>query len=306
MGRTVRKLMLGTGLCLAAAWPALASAATPATTIEVEDDDGRQVILQEPARRIVSLAPSLTELLFAAGAGDRVVGVVEYSDYPPPALDIPVIGRYDMLDLEGILALQPDLVVAWRTGNPRASVARLEALGLAVYVAEPRSLASIPDHIEKLARLAGTDRQGSQTATVLRAELAELEARYTTRSPVAVFYQVWNAPLISVGGNELLNDMISLCGGRNIFADLEQVAPKVSVESVLTRNPQVIIASGMDIHRPEWLDEWQRWPALEAVSLQQLHFIPPELVQRHTPRALQGARSMCEQIDQARIASEIR
>ena len=273
---------------------------TNAATVEVTDDNGRQVQLDQPAERIISLAPSLTEMLFAIGAGEKIVGVVEYSDFPPEAASLPVVGRHDLLDLESIVALQPDLVVSWKTGNPAAAIARLQQLGLNLYVAEPRELHSIPQHLGKLATLAGLEASAQPVISKLAAALDQLRETYSRKSAVRVFYQVWDSPLITAGGNELINDMITLCGGQNIFADLSLIAPKVSIESVLVRNPQVIIASGMDIARPEWLDSWQNWPQLTAVSEGHLYFIPPDLVQRHTPRALLGATQMCEQIDRAR------
>ena len=269
-------------------------------SIEVRDDEGSLVQLDANAQRIISLAPSLTELLYAAGAGDKLVGVVEYSDYPIAAKALPIIGRYDMLDMEKILQLQPDLVVAWQTGNPRASVNRLRELGLAVYMAEPKRLDSIPSHIRRLAILAGTEEIAKKVIDEFETQLTTLSDNYRTNTPVRTFYQVWDRPLISAGGNELINDIIELCGGVNIFADIDLVAPKVSLESVLIRNPQAIVASGMDIERPEWLDEWLKWEQLSAVSTNSLFFVPPELLQRHTPRALMGAKSMCEQLDQTR------
>jgi iron complex transport system substrate-binding protein len=269
-------------------------------SIEVRDDEGSLVQLDESAQRIISLAPSLTELLYAAGAGGKLVGVVEYSDYPQAAKALPIIGRYDMLDMEKILQLQPDLVVAWQTGNPRAAVNRLRELGLTVYIAEPKRLESIPSHIRRLATLAGTEALAEKVIEEFDTQLATLSETYRAKTAVRTFYQVWDRPLISAGGNELINDIIELCGGVNIFADIELVAPKVSVESVLIRNPQAIVASGMDIERPEWLDEWLKWGQLSAVSTNSLFFVPPELLQRHTPRALIGAKSMCEQLDQAR------
>ena len=270
-------------------------------SIEVRDDEDTLVQLDKSAMRIISLAPSLTELLYAAGAGDKLVGVVEYSDYPEAAKALPIIGRYDMLDMEKILQLQPDLVVAWQTGNPRASVNRLRELGLTVYIAEPKRLESIPSHIRRLATLAGTETAATLVIDEFETKLATLSINYRTKTAVRTFYQVWDKPLISAGGNELINDIIQLCGGVNIFADIELLAPKVSIESVLTRNPQAIIASGMDIERPEWLDEWLKWKQLSAVSTNSLFFVPPELLQRHTPRALIGAETMCEQLDQARV-----
>lgn len=270
-----------------------------AQTITVTDDNNQSITLAQPAQRIVSLAPSMTELLFAAGAGEKIVGTSEYSDYPPEATHIPIIGRYNLVNMEAIVALNPDLIVAWRSGNPQAAVQRLIDLGFSVYVAEPTTLASIPDHIDRFATLAGTEQTGTATSHFFRERLTSLENEFSNREKVTVFYQVWNKPLISVGGNELINDIITLCGGSNIFSDLG-LAPKISEEAVLQRDPQAIIASGMDISRPEWLDDWLRWPQLQAVANGALYFIPPDLVQRHSPRVLSGAEQMCEHIDATR------
>ena len=273
------------------------------SVVEVYDDEGTQITLAIPAQRIVSLAPSLTELIYSAGAGENLVGVVEYSDFPAAAKALPIVGRFDLLDIERILELDPDLVVAWQTGNPRSSVNQLKQLGLTVYVAEPRSLAAIPSHIERLAVLVGKELSDLKVIYDFQQKLEALNSKYRHQSPVTIFYQVWDRPLITAGGNELINDIITLCGGRNIFANIRRVAPKVSREAVLKRNPEVIIASGMDIERPEWLDDWLRWPSLKAVANKNLFFVPPDLLQRHTPRALLGAAQMCDQLDQARSNS---
>lgn len=270
-----------------------------AQAVTVIDDSGSAVTLDAPAQRIISLAPSMTELLFAAGAGDKIVGVSEYSDYPPEAASLPVVGRYNLLNTEAILALAPDLIVAWQSGNPKAAVERLKQLGLTVYIAEPTSVLSIADHLEKFSQLSGSEEIGFARANEFRTHLESLRLEYAQSKAVSVFYQVWNSPLISVGGDELINDIITICGGQNIFSDLG-LAPKISVEAVLTRNPQVIIASGMDIARPQWLDEWLSWPQISAVAQNSLFFIPPDLVQRHSLRVLQGASQMCEHIDAAR------
>ena len=273
------------------------------SVVEVYDDEGTQITLAIPAQRIVSLAPSLTELIYSAGAGENLVGVVEHSDFPAAAKALPIVGRFDLLDIERILELDPDLVVAWQTGNPRSSVNQLKQLGLTVYVAEPRSLAAIPSHIDRLAVLAGKELNDLKVIYDFRQKLEVLDTKYRHQSPVTIFYHVWDRPLITAGGNELINDIIRLCGGRNVFANIRRVAPKVSREAVLKRNPEVIIASGMDIERPEWLDDWLRWPSLKAVANKNLFFVPPDLLQRHTPRALLGAAQICDQLDQARSNS---
>jgi iron complex transport system substrate-binding protein len=269
---------------------------------EIIDDEGNLVRLEKPAERIISLAPSLTELVYAAGAGARLIGVVEYSDYPASADSLPVVGRFDGLDIEKILELKPDLIVAWQSGNPKSSITQLKNLNLEVYVAEPKNLSSIASHIEKLSVLTGTESRAQLAIQKFNSIYGELKRKYSNKSKVKIFYQLWDRPIITVGGNELINDIIELCGGENIFGDLPQLAPKIDQESVLIRNPKVIVASGSNTERPQWLDEWKLWPQLTAVAEENLHFIIPELLQRHTPRALVGTRQMCEYIDQARKA----
>ena len=269
---------------------------------EIIDDEGNLVRLEKPAERIISLAPSLTELVYAAGAGSRLIGVVEYSDYPASADSLPVVGRFDGLDIERILELKPDLIVAWQSGNPKSSITQLKNLNLKVYVAEPKNLSSIASHIEKLSVLTGTESRAQIAIQEFNSIYGELKRRYNNKSKVKIFYQLWDRPIITVGGNELINDIIELCGGENIFGDLPQLAPKIDQESVLIRNPKVIVASGSNTERPQWLDEWKLWPQLTAVAEENLYFIIPELLQRHTPRALLGTRQMCEYIDQAREA----
>lgn len=268
--------------------------------IEVVDDEGNTVTLQQPASRIISLAPSLTELLYSAGAGDKLVGVMAYSDYPQAAKLLPVVGSHNRLDMERILELAPDLILAWQSGNSGASLNKLKDLGLTVFVAEPKQLQTISGYITTLATLAGTQAVGKIAAEEFSQQLATLRQTYRNKAPVRIFYQVWDVPMISVGGNELINDVIGLCGGENIFADISLVAPKISVEAVLAANPEVIIGSGADTERPQWLDNWQRWPSLAAVHNNQVNSIPPFLVQRPTPRVLQGAQLMCAYIDLAR------
>ena len=269
---------------------------------EIIDDEGNLVRLEKPAKRIISLAPSLTELVYAAGAGSRLIGVVEYSDYPASADSLPVVGRFDGLDIERILELKPDLIVAWQSGNPKSSITQLKNLNLKVYVAEPKNLSSIASHIEKLSVLTGTESRAQIAIQEFNSIYGEIKRRYNNKSKVKIFYQLWDRPIITVGGNELINDIIELCGGENIFGDLPQLAPKIDQESVLIRNPKVIVASGSNTERPQWLDEWKLWPQLTAVAEDNLYFIIPELLQRHTPRALLGTRQMCEYIDQARKA----
>jgi iron complex transport system substrate-binding protein len=279
----------------------LALACAPSfAEITAVDASGHTVKLAQPAKRIVSLAPHLTEQLFAAGAGGRIVGAVDFSDYPPEARALPRIGNYANLDLEAIAALKPDLALAWQSGSNSGQLARLAALGVPVYVDEPRTLEDIARNLETLGMLTGSPGTARKAAQDFRARLDDLRQRHAARPSVRTFYQVWNQPLLTVNGRHLISAVIELCGGENIFAASGPLTPTVSTEAVLAARPEAIVASGMDEARPEWLDQWRRWPELAAVKADNLFFIPPDIIQRHTPRLLDGAARMCEQLEQAR------
>lgn len=286
-------------LFIAASMALILSSATFAT-IELNDALGRKVILKVPAQRIVSLAPHITEVLFAAGAGDQVVGAVSYSDYPEQAKTIPRVGSYNSISYEAIVALQPDLVVVWQSGNGGEVVQRLEALGLNIYVGEPRTLESIALSLRHMGLLSGHEVTAELAADRFVEKLSKLRSRYSQQPTLGVFYQLWNEPMMTMNGKHLISDVIRLCGGRNVFADALPFVPRISVESVVRANPQVIIASGSGKSRPKQLDDWRDWPTIDAVRNEQLYFIPPDLLQRHTPRIMQGAEQMCTFLSQAR------
>lgn len=250
-------------------------------------------MLNAPARRIVSLAPHVTELIFAAGGGDRLVGVTSFSDYPEDARKIPQVGDFGKIDAERILALKPDLVIGWQSGNSAADIATLERLGIPVFLTEPRRLDDIPRLLETVGELVGVRQAAAQAAARFRGELAELRRHYGSRPPVRVFYEIWHDPLITINGEHLISDVIALCGGRNVLAGAGSLTPTVSAESVLAEDPKAIIAGGT-------LEGWRRYPRLAAVRRGHLFFIHPDLIQRPTPRILDGARRMCEQLESVR------
>ncbi|MDR0635326.1 MAG: helical backbone metal receptor, partial [Azoarcus sp.] len=203
-------------------------------------------------------------------------------------------------DLEAIAALRPDLVVAWQDGSRAGQLQRLAALGVPVYVDEPHAPEDIPRALENLGRLAGCEATAARVARDFRARLDDLRQRYATRPRVRTFYQVWDEPLQTINDRHTIGAVIRLCGGENVFGALNPLAPTVSTEAVLAANPEAIVASGMDEARPEWLDRWRRWPELAATKTDSLFFIPPDIIQRHTPRLLEGASRMCGQLEQAR------
>ena len=268
--------------------------------LSVVDDIGRTVRLDKPAARIISLAPHITENLFAAGIGRQVVGVVSYSDYPAEARSIPSVGGYDNFDTELILAMQPDLVIAWKEGNQFHQVEKLMDLGLTVFVNEPQRLEDVAANITRFGILGGREDEARAVAQEYMDGLSRLRDRYSGREKVSVFYQVWPDPLITVTDRQIIGNVIRMCGGSNIFAGLGSPTPQVGKEAVLTQNPDAIIASGMGEARPDWLDEWKQWSFLKAARYGNLFFIDPDIIQRHTTRILQGSRQLCEVLEQAR------
>ena len=278
----------------------LAGIAVPAQAITVLDFSGREVTLDQPAKRIVALAPHIVENLYSAGAGDKLVGVVSYSNFPDEAKNVPEVGTYNAFSLEQVLALNPDLVVMWGSGNGMQTLSTFEALGIPVYVSELRQLSDVPKSIRNLSQLAGTPAIGEAEASRIETELNALHRRYGEKRSLSVLYQIWNDPLQTVNGEHLISEIISLCGGHNVFGDASSLAPRVSIESVLLRDPDAIVASGMGEARPEWLDQWRAYPSLTAVADEALFFVNPDHLQRPSARIVLGARSLCQQLDQIR------
>ena len=268
--------------------------------VMVKDDLGNSVRLERPAARIVSLAPHLTEMVFAAGAGDKLIGVVSYSDYPPAAFDIPIIGSYNSINYEALVALQSDLVLIWNSGNGEALAKHLESLGLTVFVSEPKRLPDIARSINKIGILSGTVAAAEKAAQQYLTRYQALVSNNGNKAPVNVFIEVWHEPMMTVNGTHIISDSIELCGGVNIFAEALPLVPRINVESVVRGNPDVIVATGMADERPEWLDDWLIWDDVSAVKSNSLHAINPDLIGRHSPRILQGVTQLCDYFDRAR------
>ncbi len=271
-----------------------------ADEIRLTDDSGRAVTLKAPAQRVISLAPHLTELMFAAGAGSRVVGTVEYSHYPEAAKAIPRIGDSSLLDLERIVSLKPDLILVWQHGNAQRQLDKLLSLGIPVFYNQPNRLPDVARSIEQLGRLAGTEATASAVARAFVAREAELRKRYAGRAPVRVFYQIWEKPLMTINDEHLISDVIKLCGGQNVMGSLKPLVPVISTEAVLDADPEVIAGATAETNTSGKLDNWKEWPRILAVKRDNLYVVHTDLISRHTPRILDGAQQICEQLDAAR------
>lgn len=265
--------------------------------VSVTDDSGTRISLAAPATRIISLAPHTTELLFAAGAGKSLVGVSSFSDHPAQAKDIASVGSSSALDIERIIALRPDLIVGWQSGNPARQLAQLRKLGLPVFESEPRDFDTIATSIERLATLAGTSQQGMQAAAGFRRRLAALTQKYTARPTLRVFYQIWPAPLMTLNDTHLVGQALRICGGQNIFGALKPLAPTISIEAVVTANPEVIIISD---EQSDGLTRWRRFSSINAVKHNHLYRIDGTLINRAGPRVLDGTERLCALLDSAR------
>jgi iron complex transport system substrate-binding protein len=268
--------------------------------IRVVDDTGQTLTLEKPAQRIVSLAPHITELLFAVGAGAALVGTSEFSDYPEAARAIPRVGGGGGLDLEAILALQPDLVIAWESGNPAGQARRLQQLGLPVFFSEPSHMEDIISSLERFGQLTGRQEESHVQATAFADRLEALRRRYSGQDVITVYYQIWDHPLMTVNGRHIVSDVIRLCGGRNVFADLPVLAPQIDSEAVLAANPDVIVVGDAAGEPAASLVAWTRWPELKAVNQRHLYTIQRELLVRHTPRLLEGAGQLCRLLENVR------
>jgi iron complex transport system substrate-binding protein len=267
--------------------------------ISVVDDANHTVTLPVPAQRIISLAPHATELLFAAGAGSKVIGVSEYSNYPPEAKRITSVGGNAALDLERIVTLKPDLIVIWQSGNSVAQIEKLRSLHIPLFESEPRNFETVATSLERLGQLAGTATVGQASAHAFRARLQIFAATYQHRPPVRVFYQIWRQPLMTLNNDHMLSAVIRLCGGINVFGQLPQIAPTVSIESVLQENPEVII-DGSEVIIDNAQSQWRRFPKLTAVTRGNLFAINVDWMTRGGPRILDGAETLCRQLDTAR------
>jgi iron complex transport system substrate-binding protein len=271
-----------------------------AAGIDVIDDTGTHLTLAQPARRIVSLAPGATEMLFAAGAGTRLVATVAYADQPAAARQVLRIGDSNAIDMERLLQLKPDVVVYWPGGNNAAQIAQIKRLGFLLYGQQVNRLADLGLSLRRLGRLAGTSPAAQQRASEVDGQLLRLRAQYSKRLPVSALLETWNQPLYTVGGQQLMSDALAVCGAVNVFGDLPQLSPAVQVEAVLTRNPDLIIAAAPPGQGAQWLQTWRKFPSLKAVQSGKLLDFADQALSRLGPSVLDATANLCARIDEAR------
>jgi iron complex transport system substrate-binding protein len=290
MSRFLIPLSLALGVTLGVGNPALAA--------QVRDDLDRPVTVREPPLRIVSLTPGATEMLFAAGAGAELIATVEYSDEPPAARHVPRIGDVAAVDMERLVALRPDVVVAWPAGGNPAQREKIAGLHIPLYQQQLERLADLPASLRRLGALAGTQAAAERAARDIEARLAALRRTYGAdgaRRPT-VLLQVWNRPVYTVGGHHLMSDALELCGARNVFADLAEAGPVVDTEAVIARNPDIILAAAPPGEGAAWLADWKRFPSLAAVQHGRLVAFEDQALSRLGPSVIDATEGLCRTI----------
>lgn len=266
----------------------------------VVDDLGARVEISEPIRRIVSLAPNLTELLFEIDAGDLIVGADEYSNYPPQANSIQRVNNHSIVNYEAITALQPDIIFAWSSGNGISTINRLKSLGFRVFSFEISRLENFPGVYQRLGVLTGRIDESKKMTNKFNRELESISNRFSKLEKVRTLYQVWDNPLMTVNNQHIISEIISICGGVNIFGNLDSLTPIISLEAVLSENPRVILSSGNEKDSRDLFEFWGKWKDVDAVKNKNLFLVPPDLLARQTFRILSGAEYLCQFLEQSR------
>jgi iron complex transport system substrate-binding protein len=264
----------------------------PVFACDIIDDAGNRIQLTHPAKRVVSLSPDLTEIVFSIGAGSHIVGVVSGSDYPPLAKKIPIVASYNSIEIEKIAILHPDLILAW---TETKYIAQLKKLGIPVYLSHPNRLTDVAMTMQKLGCLLGAAKTANALAEQYLQHYHTLQMRNAHQKKLTVFYELWPKPLITITKNSWINEIISICGGENIFANLHGAAPEIDIEAVITANPDIIIGTTKD-----GLQQWQAWTELKAIHNQNTYCIHPDLIERAGPRLLDGVEEVCRFVSIAR------
>ena len=255
---------------------------------------------KQAAKRIVAMAPHIVETLFDIGAGDQIVAAVEYSDYPKAALDLPRVGGYHGAQIEKILALEPDLIIVWKTGNKAADIAKMEQLNLPIAYSDAQSIDALAQEIRYFGELTGHQQQAEKVATKFEQDLAALRAKYQGAAPIRTFYQLWSNPLMTVNKTTWIHQLLEVCGAQNVFADNATGYPQIGLENVLVTEPEVIIRPQEKSDKPQPKIDWQPWQSIPAVAKNQFVEIDADLVHRFSRRMLLGVEDMCGKLNQFR------
>jgi iron complex transport system substrate-binding protein len=281
-------------ILFAAAWvPALAQ-------VSVRDDLGRMLLMKQPAQRIVTLAPFLTELVYSAGAGERLVGVGSFSDYPPEAKKLPEVATGAGFSLEQLAKLKPDLVIAWRDGFRKDDIERISGYGATVFVAQARRLEDIPRLLIAIGAMTGRNTEAVSVDFTTRIE--KLRRANINKPRVRVFLEIWHRPLTTISGNHFMNEGLEICRGENVFQDLEGVSPKVDWEDIFAKEPYAIVGAGSAASLDEFRGNWTIRTGLQAVKENRLIYLEGDAFLRPSLRIVEGIAQLCDALDKLRPA----
>jgi vitamin B12 transport system substrate-binding protein len=252
------------------------------------------------AQRIVALAPHIVEMLFDIGAGNKIVGAVAYSDYPKAALDIPRVGSYHGMQIEKLLALNPDLVIVWKSGNSQSDIDKIERLGIKVVFSNPVDIDDVATELRYFGGLTGNEKQAETVALAYEKRLKKLRVENKDKQPIAIFYQLWSEPMMTINGTTWINQLIEVCQGVNVFKSNPTPYPKISTENVIVAQPHLIVLPDENSKKPQPIINWLKWPEIPAVKNNKFINVDADLLHRFSTRMLSGIEDMCEKIDQHR------
>jgi len=258
------------------------------------------VLQGKEIKRIIALSPSSVELLYALGLGDKIVATVERADFPKQALKIPRIGNYAGIQIEKLLALDPDLIVAWKSGNNSNDLRKIKSLGLNLVYSDPKNISAMFADLKMLGNLTGSQLQAELLVNQLDTRYQNIRRKYQFRPKVKLFYQLWHDPLQTIGPKSSIGTLIDDCGGKNVFEKADAPYPTVSIESVLVKNPKVIIIPHHSGKESEKQEIWSKWPEISAVKNKRIFVLNGDLIHRFTPRTLDGLDQLCKTIDKGR------
>lgn len=255
---------------------------------------------KKPKQRIVALAPHIVEMLFDIGAGDKIVGTVEYADFPDAALDIPRVGSYHGMQIEKLLALNPDLVIVWKSGNSQSDIDKMKRLGLKVVFSNPKDIEDVATELRYFGELSGNQEQAETVALAYEKRLTKLRVENKAKQSIPVFYQLWSEPMMTINGTTWINQLVEVCQGENVFKSNPTPYPKISTENVIVAQPHLIILPDENSDKPQPIINWQKWPEIPAVKNNKFIHVDADLLHRFSTRMLSGIEDMCEKIDQLR------
>ncbi|HCX04590.1 MAG TPA: cobalamin-binding protein [Clostridiales bacterium] len=262
--------------------------------VKITDGYGREIEIEKPAEKIISLAPSMTETIFALGAGDRLVGVTTYCNYPEEAKEIDQVGDFEGPNLESVIEKNPDVVVALAMGDDEKS--KLEDAGITVFLQDPQNLGEVFDNIKKIGTILGLQEEAESLTSNMNAKKDSIVETVSNYDSKKVFYEVWSEPLMTAGPGSILDEMINLSNGENIAYDAESLYPEYSLELLIERNPEVYLTADDGFKTVEDIKNREGYENITAIKENNIYMLHPDIVSRTGPRIIEGLEMIAQAI----------